>query len=140
MGNLDELQRTIDDESYPSSETKQSSPKSFVPFISIPVVLLIAMWFWSETQDAICTIIITVILVYGFMALVQGMMGEPLPPPIEPELPEGVDVPEEFEGRPKLFLAYLIEQAAEQDDLRRIVAARPPGNDPLSRHDKWDRL
>ena len=140
MSSLEKLQRTISEADSERPSPKPTPSKSIIPFLTIPVAVLISLWFFYETQDAFCTVIVVIILTYFMMGTVHGLQGEIIRPDTSPEIPEGVDIPEEFIGRPKLYLAFLIEQAAEQDQLARIIEARGIGNDPSSKYDKWDIL
>lgn len=140
MDSLEKLQETIDETDGGRTEPKPSSPKPIMALLSIPVAAIIALWFYSETQDAFCTVIVVMILTYFMMGIIHGIQGDIIIPERKPELPPDIEIPEEFMGRPKLYLAYLIEQAAEQDQLARIIGARGAGSDPLDKMDRWDLL
>lgn len=133
---LDDLERIIAE-----VDSKKKPPRRVNPamWLTLPVIFFVGYWFYFVTSDAFCTIISVILLSYFLTSLVQALIGGPLqdyPPEREPP----IDIPEEFEGRPKLFLAYLIEQAAEQEALTQIVKARGPGMDPSSKSDMWDRI
>ena len=133
---LDDLEKMIAE-----IDGKKKPPRRVNPamWLTLPTIFSVGVWFYFVTSDAFCAVISVIALSYFLTSLVQALIGGPLqdyPPEREPP----IDIPEEFEGRPKMFLAYLIDQAAEQDALTHIVKARGPGMDPSSKSNKWDRL
>lgn len=133
---LDDLERILTEADGRKKPPRKVNP---VMWLTLPAIFSVGVWFYFATNNAFCAVISVILLSYFLTSLVQALIGGPLqdyPPEREPP----IEIPEEFEGRPKLFLAYLIEQAAEQDALTHIVKARGPGMDPSSKFDKWDRI
>ena len=113
-----------------------------MPLLIIPLVLAMAivLWYYSQTQNAFCTVILGIILSYFMLGIVMAAQGMSILPDIEPKLPDDVDMPEEFLGRPNLYIAFLLEQAAEQENLVNMIEARGPGSDPSNIYDRWNIL
>lgn len=130
----------IEDFTIPPDEPKPK--KEYHYFIVIPIMILLSIFVWLTTHDPFWTSVFAVVMTYGTLMLIPALRGDystfirPLPPPI----PKDVNVPDEYEGRPDLFLAYLVRNANEDNELRKVIEARGPGGNPDDKINGWDRL
>jgi len=136
---LEELSKVIQEaEGKPRRKSKRDYDIWALP----PVIALTTFVAYVGTKSGFCTTLTAVVITYlTFTCYVALKTGDTdFLAPKKKQNMESIEIPEEFVGRPKLFLAYLVGEMEEQARLEDTVEHRPPGNDPTDRYNMWDRL
>jgi hypothetical protein len=129
-------------EVFPILSDEPKSKNDYYFFIIIPIMISLALLVWIGTHNAFWTSLFAVVLTYGVLMLIPALRGDysSFIRPQPPMIPKDIEIPEEFEGRPNLFLAYLVRNAHEDNELKRIIDERGVGGNPEDMYDRWNIL